>query len=340
MGKKTIIVLGLTVLTVPAFFFLLNCAQQGPGASTNGGGQGGGEGFSPNGLSRGEGDGREGFSPNQGYQYSSQGHSSRTESESDPFRKSPSVADNEKRWGPSAPIGKVKDDDIDQDVLEDFLLGEEINTMDDIVDLRVYVKLRKAKPRTDISRKTYGGKITVAYYDYSIDRPRRIELNSGTGDNAKYNVWIDKKETFHGFFQDTGGSAILVINKETPLATGPEGSKVNTLFGGSIWIMTFKVTKPLSKTTCAKAKNGGVYVRDHNNNLPLQEKTRSHLSQRSKKCWFISKGPFDCRSWRSGSGVNTLQAVEPHGDCYTKLGDFSGLDVLEAFGVKKLDDLY
>jgi hypothetical protein len=57
-------------------------------------------------------------------------------------------------------------------------------------------------------------------------------------------------------------------------------------------------------------------------------------------CWFISAGPYDCRAWIDGSGVNTLGGLFPtvgasstnaSPNIYQKLGTFSGLDLSNAF---------
>ena len=344
-----------------AFFFFMNCVQQGPGTATGPGGAGGGEGFDPSKQTshrRGEG-----FDPSQGTYYSTAGYSS-SGNNNDPFHKSPSVQQNEKQWGASAPIGKAGDDEVDQEVLEDFLLGEKINNMDDLVDLRVYVKLKKTgsgvNSKTEIvwvkdnekgghisrnlHRKFYGGQVTIAYYDEALGRPRTHRLRSGTGNDAKYNVWLKLKKLndndkqifqFHGFFQDIDGAVILVIDKKTPLARNAEDSTVNTRVGGSIWIMTFKTIFPAKRTdgnSCSNLAVDQTYIRHYN-------QQREPLSQGKSKCWFISNGPFDCRAWRLGNGVNTLRRLEPDNNCYTKLGEFSGLDVLKAFGVNKLGDL-
>ena len=340
------ILLGLTLFIVPAFFFLLNCAQPaGPGtAGATGGSTGTDGGFSPGGsLNRGGGgNGGEGFEPNQGTQYSTVGHSPQG-SNNDPFHRSASVQENEKRWGTSAPIGKAESDDIDQDVFEDFRLGKKINTMDDIVDFRVYVKLKKTgSGRRDgaVYRNYYGGVVTIGYYDYDLNKPVRVRLRSGTGNDAKYNLWLTgtgsdaRAKTFHGFFQERDRAVIFVIDKETPLARNAESDAINTLYGGSIWIMAFKTIFPARKNTSC-SKRDGLYIWDYN-----RDPTKENLIQPDKKCWFIDNGPFECRAWKhEKSDIHTLRALEPDNACWTKLGDFSGLDVVKAFGVNNMGDL-
>ncbi|MCB0411829.1 MAG: hypothetical protein KDD22_04845, partial [Bdellovibrionales bacterium] len=47
-------------------------------------------------------------------------------------------------------------------------------------------------------------------------------------------------------------------------------------------------------------------------------------------CWFISLGPYDCRAWTDGNGVDSDKAVLPDNG-YKKLGDFEGLNLKKAF---------
>ncbi|MCB0406617.1 MAG: hypothetical protein KDD34_00355, partial [Bdellovibrionales bacterium] len=47
-------------------------------------------------------------------------------------------------------------------------------------------------------------------------------------------------------------------------------------------------------------------------------------------CWFISIGPYDCRTWKNGYGVDTTRAINPDSD-YKLLGSFQGLNINDAF---------
>ena len=59
-----------------------------------------------------------------------------------------------------------------------------------------------------------------------------------------------------------------------------------------------------------------------------------------RKCWRISDGPYDCRTWRKGKGVHTYQAIEPDDDCYEKMAEFEGLHVPDAFNVNSAEELF
>ena len=241
--------------------------------------------------------------------------------------KTESVMDNEESWGASAAI-----EELDVDAFEEFRLGEPINYLSDIEELRVYVDLEHT------GSKTYSGSVVISYLDEEGKR-RTTEYESGKGSDATYNRWVflkSKREFyFHGFFQNeyanTEGSLILVVDRKT-LITHCDDENCDGdpyLVGGSVWIMNFRTTFD-NKNSCNNQDQD--YVFNYNRNT-YGERLPT-LSSRDKKCWFLSNGPYDCRTWRSGKGVNTYLAANPNGSCYTKLGDFELLDLSKAFNTE------
>ena len=248
-----------------------------------------------------------------------------------PLFKDATVTDNEKRWGTSAPINEYK-----TSVFRDYRMGLPINDPDEINNLRVYVDLSKT-----IDAKTYGGSVTIAYEDFSdLETPGRyVQFESGTGQDSQYNIWFKKtgssKLYYHGFFQDTDGSLILVIDEKTKMVRNSDKPSTTNLYDGSVWIMMFRTTF-VNKTSCTNQDNR--YVAHHNE--WASSNGAEPLSFPRAKCWFINIGPFDCKTWRTKTGgINTVAAVEPDGDCYKKLGDFIGLDVLEAFDITSISQI-
>ena len=348
------------LLMLMSGFFLINCVEdksQGRGGTT--GPQGAGfTGFDP--TNPNYSSSQFGFDPkNRNYSPSQFGFystirgkanftSTSAPAKSNPksLKKSSFVLEREKRFGVSAPIDT---DSIDTDVFDDFRLGESpFNSWDDISEFRVYVDLKRT------GNNYYGGEVTIGYWDYGRikKQERRVIFSSGTGDDAQYNVWFNKNnKSYHGFFQEEDGSLILVIDKKTDLAKSPDDTTpIENLYSGSIWIMMFRTTFK-GQNSC---NSDQFYVRVHNDlvklcrrfpfnpscGLPGAQKERiPPLSERNKKCWIIRGGPFDCRTWRNGDIVNTFRAVEPDDNCYAKLGEFNGLDITKAFGVKKVGDL-
>ena len=242
------------------------------------------------------------------------------------FAKNNIVLENEARWGTSAPL-TIRD----SLVFEDFRLGEPVNSMGDIANLRVYVRLSKVS-----GQRYYAGIITVAYQDYGrTNKPnRRIRFQSGTGSNARYNIWLNQ-DSFHGFFQEDLGALIFVIDDTTEVDCGPDRDDSITLYSGSIWTMQFRTTFR-RQNSCNN--HDQQYVFQYNQN-PIGGERIPTLSERNRKCWFLTNGPFDCRTWRQGNGVNTVRDVEPDDSCYSRLGTFEGLDIKKAFGVNSISDI-
>lgn len=193
--------------------------------------------------------------------------------------------------------------------------------VNNFTDLKVNLNLRKFDPAPGTNRVSYGGVVSIEFRNngqlYRDSFTSLINENhfygSGTvrtnEENNKYNVWITKngKQAWHGFFQDALGSIIIVIDEATDLGDGQGATSVS----GSIWVMNFGNTyAPLSPTSC----------------------------------WFVSAGPYDCRTWKDGKQVNTDRDIfpylensnggtlyQPKSEGYRKLGDFYNLDLQKAF---------
>ena len=117
------------------------------------------------------------------------------------------LRDLEQSWGASAELALVS-----REAFEEFRLGVPLNSLDDISDLRVFVKLEKAD-----TNYSYGGSVSIIYVDYA--RPGqegeafRTTYKSGSGNRTRYNRWFRDSlgnRSFHGFFQETDGALVLV----------------------------------------------------------------------------------------------------------------------------------
>ena len=148
--------------------------------------------------------------------------------------------------------------------------------------------------------------------------------------------WIDRKgrELLHG--------------QRCEKKPVPEYCK--SFYEGSVWFMNFR-TGYNNKHSCNNQDNA--YIKDSGGNrggwnfFGFYRSPVPGIAARNKACWEISAGPFDCRTWRQGNGVNTFRTIEPDGNCYTKLATFTrdvsstarGLNVLEAFNIDRMIDL-
>lgn len=156
-------------------------------------------------------------------------------------------------------------------------------TIANFTDFNTYVATRPLNNPTDVKilvqlqhvgNLRYGGKVAVSY----LDNNTRYQgwLESGLGSNAsydvgsrdngkleaEYNYWFNYqgKTVYNGFFQDSIGAVVLVIDGTQNQGDGQGGGLVS----GSLW------------------------YRNYVQSLSPQ----SYL----RKCWFIYLGPYDCRS--------------------------------------------
>jgi hypothetical protein len=129
-------------------------------------------------------------------------------------------------------------------------------------------------------------------FESLVDDNGTVKSNS---ENHKYNLLstdypeLNGNFGYHGFFEDRYGAIIVVIDAVNDAGDG-EGPT-----GG----------------------NGSVWFKNH---------PREYAPLSPTSCWFVSLGPYDCRTWKSGNGVNTKQSIYPESN-YTKLGNFVDLDV-------------
>ncbi len=163
----------------------------------------------------------------------------------------------------------------------------------------------------------YGGRIAISYNDQGVYQEWVLvngDINNFPGDEAydqnissseeakvleqaaKYNRFLDAGAVpqFHGFFQDFYGAVVLVIDGggfQTGDGQGP------TTVSGSLWFRNFDDT----------VAPYGYY-----------------------HCWQIWAGPYDCRAWKDGEGVNTFRSLEPDNG-YVKFATFTDINLEDAF---------
>ena len=151
----------------------------------------------------------------------------------------------------------------------------------------------------------YGGTVSISYTDGGEYYEGFFTSGDSAGDN-KYNIWFEKdgKNVYHGFFEDYYGAVVVVIDE---MISNGDGQAPNQA-SGRVYFKNFDL---------AYAPN------------PLYGYLPGFGSPRTY-CWFISIGPYDCRAWKSGYGVDTKKAINPDSD-YKLLGTFDGLNVEDAF---------
>ncbi len=153
--------------------------------------------------------------------------------------------------------------------------------------------LRKGK--SDQGDDTYGGVVTVTYTENGSNYEGYFTSGSSANHN-KFNVWMQHngKSGWHGVFEDYLGGVVVVIDEVVDLG---DGQGPSDSVGGTIWFKNFGLTYAPHPPT---------------------------------HCWFVSLGPYDCRPWPDGRGMNTYSSLDPAGG-YKKLGKFSGMSLKKAF---------
>ena len=180
-------------------------------------------------------------------------------------------------------------------------------------NIRLNIDLARQNNSVIVSFYNESGTLTQAQFGY---------VNPAGGESQEYNGWVtdsDGVSRWKGFFQDTYGSLVLVMDNNGGLANGAQGDGLPGSGGleGSVYFMNFQAA--------AGSQQG-----------PLAT------------CWEITWGPFDCRTWIVGSGGNnawdapgtvvTNSAIYPNNygptlsQGYIKLGTFSGMDSAAGLG--------
>lgn len=214
---------------------------------------------------------------------------------------------------PSAPVVDI-DDLLDGDDTGSSSDSNTVTLNTDYVTMNAYVGMRPLNNPSDYkvtvdltkdSRNRYSGAITISYKDngttyqgvFQSGSAPNPDLKYGDGQNMyehDYNYWWQKSglNVFSGYFQDQWGGLVLVIDKVSVQGNNDGAGK--TVLSGSVWFRNFPVVQ---------APQGAL-----------------------RRCWFITLGPYDCRS----NSVSKKTAIYP-ADTYRKLGTFSGLSKAAAF---------
>jgi len=157
----------------------------------------------------------------------------------------------------------------------------------------------------DVGGGHFGGQMKLAYDDAGQHYEGYFVAGTGVNQDydsygtakdvglyeSQYNTWFNSGTQFSGYFQDTVGALVLVIDSSGPnLGDGQN----NGVLSGSLWFKNF---------------------------------TQAFPTQGSERyCWFIYRGPYDCRS----QTVMDKTSPYPS-DGYRRLGTFTGLSRSKAF---------
>lgn len=198
-------------------------------------------------------------------------------------------------------------------------------------DLRISVKLK------EVAQNQYAGDVYISYHDngqYYTGHFMTLDAQNPSGSTAQsgtlypgyrhsyYNNWFNSggKLAFHGFFEDSLGAIMLIVDDAIDLGDGSGAVEVS----GSIWF------------------------KNHYN-------TQFRPNYQGIPCWFLTAGPYDCRTfltsggafgagelvtnsalyptqsqWFTSKSINPYVPEEPARG-WRRLGTFSGLNKAKAF---------
>lgn len=214
----------------------------------------------------------------------------------------------------------------DKSVLDDYV-GWTTNTPTEskiVVNLKKYTTIAKAGGGYDYG---FGGYVSVKFKDNGVSFTDKFSSMwmggypnyNTTKDNAtnhKYNLLstdypeLQGRQGYHGFFEATG------VQRLIPPYPG------QVIFSGAL-IFVIDSTIDLGDGGGPSGANGSVWYKNVIAQYPMGPLPYTN-------CWFISAGPYDCRTWKSSGSVATKISIYPNGG-YVKLGNFYNLDMKKAF---------
>lgn len=159
-------------------------------------------------------------------------------------------------------------------------------------------------PRINIDLQSTGSAVTVSYVESGVLHQAvfgSINPTNSSVVDTSLNGWVSQNggNVWKGFFQDSFGAIVLVIDKSVEQGDGTATS----ILGGSVWFQNFQ-----------------------------QSNYQNPIQGPNKMCWQITAGPYDCRSFLVNNVINMTSSLYPttrgpnKTSYYEKLGDFGGID--------------
>lgn len=166
---------------------------------------------------------------------------------------------------------------------------------------RLHLNLQDSGNISPEGNATYKGSFSISYTEeFHSGRVESNEQILTTGDNpedTQYNyVYLDTEGNFtwKAFFQDEFGSILVILTQ----GQRPDECSENDGCNNQVFF---------------SMANGAIYYR----NWP----DRGQGSLPDKKCWLVTAGPYDCRTWKSRTGIDIDRQVRPDGSAATLSGN-------------------
>jgi hypothetical protein len=200
------------------------------------------------------------------------------------------------------------------------------------VDAKVKIDLRKIAEYS-LGNRGFGGGIAVSFTDQrtacgASANSTYTDLFSSMLVSTSYNTKKNDTENhiynlasynYPGMGGSIGYKGFFEQANVTRLIPPFQGAPI---FGGAI-ILVIDSTNDLNDGSGPTSASGSIWYKNYIAQYPQGPIPNTN-------CWFISTGPYDCRSWPSGNSVDTMQSMTPNNG-YQRLGTFTGLEIQKAF---------
>lgn len=166
-----------------------------------------------------------------------------------------------------------------------------------------------------------GGSIILTFQDSNGNKINRYFSTGGsTFKSLEKNFWTKKNDgtpMWRGIFQGRYGAFIVIING---VFTYGDGAGPLDTMSGSVWFRKWQVLADKKLPTHECVLNGQGLWDCKNQTAPILQ------------CWYISRGPYDCRFEINGRGDLVTRLPNYSNDTdWVKLGTFNDLNKSKTF---------
>lgn len=166
-----------------------------------------------------------------------------------------------------------------------------------------------------------GGAVVLTFETSSGAKTNRYFSTGGsTYESMEKNYWTTKSgggKMWRGIFQGQKGAFIIIVDGVFQYGDG--AGPLDTM-AGSVWFRPWQVLSNQVLPTHECVLNGSGLWDCKNQSAPIRQ------------CWYISKGPYDCRFNISGDGQLVTRLANATNDTdWVKLGRFSNLNKSKVF---------
>lgn len=171
------------------------------------------------------------------------------------------------------------------------------------------------------AKERQGGSIILTFEDSRGRKTNRFFSTAGsTYQTLENNFWTTKKDgdpMWRGIFQGEYGALIMIVDG---VYTQGDGYGANDTMAGSLWFRRWQVLSNNKLITHNCTINSQGLWDCKNQSAPLRQ------------CWYVSRGPYDCRFKISLDGKLVSRLANSSNDTeWVKIGTFKNLSMAKTF---------